>query len=204
MIKSVIKDYAGLTLDVSNKLLGSPLLNSLSNGSALGVQPSQTEGKRRTVDFQSLSNPEQAILQAKNQNQTVVTPLVYQLSRGFFHEVPYQVDFGHHECSHLQHGPRQETDFVDRLLKRFSLGRRQVKLDGLYRIGGGNFFSQGEVENESYNVSCEFSANTILFLAKCIYQVGDTVVLAMDGLQQKLNEYHSLSSWPDKTADYFW
>ena len=30
------------------------------------------------------------------------------------------------------------------------------------------------------------------------------VVLAMDGLQQKLNEYCNLSSWPDKVADYFW
>lgn len=167
MIKSVVKDYAGLTLDVSNKLLGSPLLNSLSDGSALGVRPSQIEGKRRKVDFSSLSNPEHAVLQAKNQNQTVVTPLVYHLSRGFFHEVPYQVDFGHQECEHLQHGPRQERDFVDRLLKKFCLGKRQAKLDGLHRIGGGIFFSQGEVDNESYDVSFKTKHTcTFFFLAE--------------------------------------
>jgi len=26
----------------------------------------------------------------------------------------------------------------------------------------------------------------------------------MDGLQQKLNEYCNLASWPEKVADYFW
>lgn len=155
MIKSVIKDYAGLALDVSNKLLGSPLLKSLSDGSALGVQQSQGEGNRRKVDFPSFPNPEQAILQAKNQNQTVVTPLVYHLSQGLFHEVPYQVDFGDRECETLQYGPCQEMSFVDKLLKRFCLGKRQVRLDGSHRISGGNFFSQGEVDNESYNVSVD-------------------------------------------------
>lgn len=163
MIKSVIKDYAGLTFDVSNKLLGSPLIKSLSNGSVSAGQPSRTGGKRRKVDFQSLLNPEQALLLAKNQNQTVVTPLVYHLSRGFFHEVPYQVDFGHHECKRLQYGPRQESDFVDRLLKRFSLGKRRVGLDGLYRIGGGSFFSQGEVDDEIYNVSCKLGMNAQIY-----------------------------------------
>lgn len=173
MIKSVIKNYAGLTLDVSNELLGSPLLKSLSDGSALGAQPSRTEGKRRKVDFSSLSNPEQAILQTKNQNQTVVTPLVHNLSKGFFHEVPYLVDFGDHEYEHLQHGLRQETDLVDRLLKRFCLGKRQVKLDGLHRISGGNFFSQGEVDNESYNVSRSLSMNAQLnYLLNILIRLG--------------------------------
>lgn len=161
MIKSVIKDYAGLTVDVSNQLLGSPLLKSLSDGSASGVRQSQspTEGKRRKVDFPSFSNPEQAILQAKNQNQTVVTPLVYHLSQGLFHEVPYQVGPGDHKCEYPQHGPRQEWDFVDRLLMRFCSGKRLVKLDGLHRINGGNLFSQGEVDNEIYNVGCDLSVN---------------------------------------------
>lgn len=153
MIKSVIKDYAGLTPDVSNKLLGSPLLKSLSDGSALDARLGQAEGRRRKVDLPSLLNPEQAVLQAKNQNQTVVTPLVYHLSQGLFHEVPYQVDFGHHESQHLQQGPYQEAEYVDKLLKRFCLGKRKVKLDGLHRINGGSFFSQGEVDNESYSVS---------------------------------------------------
>lgn len=161
MIKSVIKDHAGLSLDVSSKLLEAPLLRSLGDGSVLGVRPSQAEGKRRKVNFSSLSNPEQAVLQAKNQNQTVVTPLVYHLSRGFFHEVPHQVDFGHHEGEHLQRRPRQETALVDQLLKRFCLGRPpRVKLDGSYRINGGNFFSQGEIDNEIYNVSCELRIST--------------------------------------------
>lgn len=153
MIKSVIKDYAGLSLDVSNRLLGCPLLKSLSNGSALTVRQHQVEGKRQKVDLPNLSNPEQAVLQAKNQNQTVVTPLVYYLSRGLFQEVPYQVDFGNHDHKHLQHGASQEVEFVDQLLKRFCLGRQSIKLDGLHRISGGNFFSQGQVDNETYTVS---------------------------------------------------
>jgi len=159
MIKSVIKDYAGLSLDVSNRLLGCPFLKSLNDGSVSTVRQRQTEGKRRKVDLLSLSNPEQAILQAKNQNQTVVTPLVYHLSRGLFQEVPYQVDFGDHEHEYLQHGPPQEVEFVDRLLKRFCLGRKRVKLDGLHRISGGSFFSQGQVDNETYAVSYEFDMN---------------------------------------------
>jgi hypothetical protein len=105
MIKSVIKDYAGLSLDVSNRLLGCTLLKSLSDGSASTVRQRQAEGKRRKVDLPNLSNPEQASLQAKNQNQTVVTPLVYRLSRGLFQEVPYQVDFGDHEHEHLHMDP---------------------------------------------------------------------------------------------------
>ena len=153
MIKSVIKDYAGLSLDVSNRLLGCPLLKSLSDGSAFTVQQRQTEGKRRKVDLPNLSNSEQALLQAKNQNQTVVTPLVYHLSRGLFQELPYQVDFGDHEHEYLQHEPPQEVEFVDQLLKRFCLGRRRVKLDGLHRIFGGSFFSKGQVDNETYTVS---------------------------------------------------
>jgi len=153
MIKSVIKDYAGLSLDVSNRLLACPLLESLSDGSALTVRHRQAEGKRRKVDLPNLLNPEQAVLQAKNQNQTVVTPLVYHLSRGLFQEVPYQVDIGSREHEHLQHGPPQEVEFVDQLLKRFCLGRRRTKLDGLHRISGGNFFSRGQVDGESYTVS---------------------------------------------------
>jgi len=160
MIKSVIKDYAGLSLDVSNRLLGCPLLESLSDGSAFTVRQRQAEGKRRRVDLSNLSNPEQAVLQAKNQNQTVVTPLVYHLSRGLFQEVPYEVDFGDHEHEHLQHGPPQEVEFVDQLLKRFCLGRQQrVKFDGLHRISGGGFFSQGQVGNETYTVSYELERN---------------------------------------------
>lgn len=159
MIKSVIKDYAGLSRDVSNRLLGCPLLKSLSDGSALTIRQ-QAGGnlERRKVDLPNLLNPEQAVLQAKNQNQTVVTPLVYQLSQGLFQEVPYQVDFGDHQHKNLQHGPSQEVEFVDQLLKRFCLGRRRVKLDGLHRISGGSFFSQGQVDNEIYTVSCVGSA----------------------------------------------
>jgi hypothetical protein len=159
MIKSVIKDYAGLSLNISNRLLGSPLVKSLSDGSALTVRQCQAEGKRGKVDLENLLNPELAVLQAKNQNQTVVTPLVYRLSQGLFHEVPYQVDFGDRGHEHLQLGPSEEAKFVDQLLKRFCLGRRRVKLDGLHRISGGNFFSRGQVDDESYTVSCEFSMN---------------------------------------------
>ena len=159
MIKSVIKDYAGLSPDVSNRLLGCPFLKSLSDGSAFAVRQRQAEGKRRKVDLPNLSNPEQAILQPKNQNQTVVTPLVYHLSRGLFQEVPYQVDFGDHEYEHLQHGPPQEVELVDQLLKKFCLGRQRVKLDGLHRISGGSFFSQGQVDNETYTVSYKFGMN---------------------------------------------
>jgi hypothetical protein len=152
MIKSVIKDYAGLTLDVSNRLLECPLLKSLGNGSASGGLLHQTEGKRRKVDLPNLLNPEQAVLQVKNQNQTVVTPFVYHLSQGLFQEDPYQVDFGHHEYGHLQRGPRQEVELVDKLLKRFCLGKRRVRLDALHRIDGGNFFSKGQVDDEMYDV----------------------------------------------------
>lgn len=152
MIKSVIKDYAGLSLNTSNRLLGSPLLKLLSDGSAL-TMGQQVEGKRAKVDLPNLPNPEQSILQAKNQNQTVVTPLVYHLSRGLFHEVPYQVDFGDHGHEHLQFGPSEEVGFVDQLLKRFCLGGRRVKLDGFDRISGGNFFSRGRIGDESYAVS---------------------------------------------------
>lgn len=204
MIKTVIKDYAGLSLDVSNRLLGCPLLKSLSDGSASSVRLHQAEGKRRKVDLLNLLNPEQAILQAKNQNQTVVTPLVYHLSQGLFQEVLYRIDFGDHEYKHLQHGPSQEVEFVDRLLKRFCLGGRRARLDGLHRISGGNFFRRGQVKDESYAVSCELCMNRTSCLVKYIHQVGDMVVLAMDGLQQKLNEYCDLSSWPDKVANYFW
>ena len=204
MIKSVIKDYAGLSPDVSNRLLGCPLLKSLSDGSVSTVGQRQAERKRRKVDLPNLSNPEQAVLQAKNQNQTVVTPLVYHLSQGLFQEVLYQVDFGDHKYEHLQHGPSQEAEFVDRLLKRFCLGSQRVRLDGLDRISGGNFFQQGQVGDESYVVSCKLCVNMTSFLIKYIHQVGDTVVLAMDGLQQKLNEYCDLLSWPDTVANYFW
>lgn len=152
MIKSVINHYAGLDPDDSNRLLGCRLLKSLSDGSASAVQPRQVEGERRKVDLPNLLNPEQTILQAKNQNQTVVTPLVYHLSRGLFHEVLYQVNFGHHESEYLQHGLPQEVDFVHQLLKKFCLGGRRARLDGLHRICGGNFFSQGQVDGESYNV----------------------------------------------------
>jgi hypothetical protein len=172
MIKSVIRDYAGLALDISNRLLECPLLKSLNDGSALAARPRQVEGKRRKVDLLNLSNPEQAILQPKNQNQTVVTPLVYHLSQGLFHEIPYQVDFGHHKYEHLQHGPSQEVYLVDRLLKRFCLGKRRAKLDGLYRICGGNFFSQGQVDDEIYNVSWGFSVNVNAQLAHWIYLLG--------------------------------
>jgi len=158
MIKSVIEDYAGLSLDMSNRLLGCTLLKSLDDRSAFTVRR-QAEGTRGKVDLPNLPNPEHALLQAKNQNQTVVTPLVYHLSQGLFHEVPYQVDFGDHEHEHLQCGPFQEVEFVDQLLKRFCLGRRRVKLDGLHRISEGNFFSQGQVDNESYSVSCKFVVN---------------------------------------------
>jgi len=153
MIKLVIKDYAGLSLEVSNGLLGCPLMKSLCDGSASTVRQHQAEGKRRKVDLPNLSNPEQAVLQTKNQNQTVVTPLVYHLSQGLFREVLYQVDFGGHEHEHFQHRSSQEVDFVDQLLKRFCLGRRRAELDGLHRISGGNFFSQGQVDDETYTVS---------------------------------------------------
>lgn len=158
MIKSVIKDYAGLAPGVSNRLLACPLLKSLDDRSALGALSRQVEGKRRKVDLPNLVNPEQAVLQAKNQNQTVVTPLVHHLSQGLFHEVPYQVDFGRREHGHLQRGPRQEVDLVDRFLKRFCLGKRRVRLDASHRIDGGSFFSQGQVDNESYNVGCELGS----------------------------------------------
>ena len=161
MIKSVIKDYAGLSLDISNRLLGCPLLKSLGDGSALTVLQRWPEGKRGKVDLANLPNPEQAVLQVKNQNQTVVTPLVYHLSRGLFHEVPCQVDFGDREHEHLQPGS-SEVEFVDKLLKRFCLGRRRVKLDGLHRISGGNFFSQGQIDDESFAVSCEPAMNAPL------------------------------------------
>lgn len=160
MIESVIKDYAGLSLDVSNRLLGCPLLKSLNDGSVSTVRQRQSEGKREKVDLPNLSNPEQAVLQAKNQNQTVVTPLIFNLSRGLFQEVPYQVDFGDHEHESLQYGASQEVEFVDKLLKRFCLGQHKVKLDGLHRISGGNFFSQGQVDDETYDVSYEFNLNT--------------------------------------------
>lgn len=159
MIKSVIKDYAGLSPDISNELLGCPLLKSLCDGSASTVQHGQVEGKRQKVDLSNLSNPELAVLQAKNQNQTVVTPLVYHLSQGLFQEVPYQVDFGGHEHEPLQHKSPQEVEFVDQLLKRFCIGRCRAKLDGKYRISGGSFFSQGQVDNETYAVSYESSTN---------------------------------------------
>lgn len=158
MIKSVIKDYAGLNTDTSNRLLGCPLLKSLSDGSALAARQHQGEGKRRKVDLPNMPNPEQAVLQAKNQNQTVVTPLVYQLSQGLFREVPYRVELGGHEHEHLRVGP-SEAEVVDRLLKRFCLGRRQVKLDGWDRISGGNFFSQGQIDGESFTVSFEPGVN---------------------------------------------
>lgn len=157
MIKSVIKDYAGLSLDISHRLLGCPLLKSLNDGSVSAVRQRQSEGKRRKVDLQKLSNLEQAVLQAKNQNQTVVTPLVFNLSRGLFQEVPYQVDFGDHEHEILQYGASEEVEFVDKLLKRFCLGQHKVKLDGLHRISGGNFFSRGQVDGETYSVSYELS-----------------------------------------------
>ena len=160
MIKSVIKDYAGLSLDVSNRLLGCPLLKSLSDGSVLTVRQHQVEGKRGRVDLPNLLNPEQGVLQARNQNQTVVTPLVYHLSRGLFHEVPYQVDFGGNGHEHLRPGP-SEVEFVDQLLKRFCLGGRRVKLDGLHRISGGNFFSQGQINDEKFTVSCLFLMNVL-------------------------------------------
>lgn len=160
MIKSVIRDYAGLTPDVSTRLLDCPLLKSLSDGSVLGAWSHQPEGKRRKVDLPNLPNPEQAVLQVKNQNQTVVTPLVYRLSRGLFHEVPYQVDFGPHEDKHLR-GYCPEGTLVDRLLKKFCLGKRRVRLDGLNRISGGNFFYRGQVDNESYDVGFELSANVM-------------------------------------------
>ena len=153
MIKSVIRDYAGLSLDISNSLLGCPLLKSLSNGSALAVGEHQVGGKRGRVDLPNLLNPEQAVLQAKNQNQTVVTPLVYHLSRGLFREAPYQVDFGDHEREHLQPGT-SEVEFIDQLLKRFCIGKQQVRLDGLHRISGGNFFGRGQIGEESFTVSC--------------------------------------------------
>lgn len=148
-----------MSLDVSNRLLGCPLLKSLNDGSVSTTRQHQSEGKRRKVDLQNLSNPEQAVLQAKNQNQTVVTPLVFSLSRGLFQEVPYQVDFGDHEHEPFQHEASQEVEFVDKLLKRFCLGRHKVKLDGLHRISGGNFFSQGQVDDETYSVSYELSTN---------------------------------------------
>ena len=154
MIQSVIKDYAGLSLDISNRLLGCHLLKSLRDGSALTVRQRQGEGKRRKVDLLSLLNPEQAVLQAKNQNQTVVTPLLYHLSQGLFHEIPYQVAFEDHERKDLQLGP-SEVEFVDQLLKRFCLGKRRVKLDGLHRISGGNFFSRGQIDEEWFTVSRE-------------------------------------------------
>ena len=87
------------------------------------------------------------------------TPLVHHLSRGLFQEVPYEVDFGDHEHEHLQHGPPQEVEFVDQLLKRFCLGRQRVKFDGFHRISGGGFFSQGQVNNETYTVSYELRRN---------------------------------------------
>lgn len=162
MIKLVIKDYAGLSQDVSNRLLGCSLLKSLDDGSAVTMRQHHAEGnlERRKVDLPNLLNPEREILQAKNQNQTVVTPLVYHLSQGLFQEVPYQVDFGDHEHRHLQHGPSQEVEFVDQLLKRFCLGRQRVKLDGLHRISGGNFFHRGQVDNETYTVSHKLNTST--------------------------------------------
>jgi len=166
MIKSVIKDYAGLSLDISNRLLGSPLLKSLNDGSALTARQHQPEGRRRKVDLPNLSDSdlEQAVLQTKNQNQTVVTPLVYHLSRGLFREVPYQVNFGDHERRHLQPGPSGEAEFVDRLLKIFCIGNRRVRLDGLDRISGGNFFSRGQIDEESFTVSRELGMDVTLSL----------------------------------------
>ena len=161
MIKSVIKDYAGLSLDISNRLLGSPLLKSLSDGSALTTRQHQPEGRRGKVDLPNLLNPEQSVLQTKNQNQTVVTPLVYHLSQGLFREVPYQVDFGGHEHGHLQPRP-SEVEFVDQLLKKFCMGERRARLDGLHRISGGNFFSQVQIDEESFTVSCELGMNVAL------------------------------------------
>jgi len=161
MIKSVIRDYAGLSLDVSNRLLGCPLLKSLTDGSALTVRQNQAEGKRGKVDLPNLSNPEQAVLQAKNQNQTVVTPLVHHLSQGLFREIPYQVNFGDREHEHLQPGP-SEVDFVDQLLKGFCVGKRRVRLDGLHRISGGNFFSQGQIDEDTFTVSCKPAMVTVL------------------------------------------
>jgi len=158
MIKSVIKGYAGLSLDVSNRLLGSPLLKSLSDGSASTTNQHQAEGRRGKVDLPNLLNPEQAVLQAKNQNQTVVTPLVYHLSQGLFREVPYQVDFGGHEHRNLQPVP-SEVEFVDQLLKKFCIGKRRVRLDGLHRISGGNFFSRGQIDEENFTVSHEHGTN---------------------------------------------
>jgi len=155
MIKSVIKDYTGLSLDISDRLLGSPLLKSLGDGSALTTRQRQAEGRRGKVDLPNLLNPEQAVLQTKNQNQTVVTPLVYHLSQGLFREVPYQVDFGDHEHRHLQPRPSGEVEFVDQLLKKFCIGKRRVRLDGLHRISRGNFFSQGQIDEASFTVSCE-------------------------------------------------
>ena len=163
MIKSVIKDYAGLTPDASNRLLGCPVLRSLSDGSASDLRLDNTQGKRRKVDLPNLWNPEQTILHPKNQNQTVVTPLVYHLSQGLFHEVPYQVDFGRQDWKHLQRGSRQEAGFVDCLLKKFCLSKRLVKLDGLHRISRGNFFSKGQIDNESYNVSLKIRLSACHF-----------------------------------------
>ena len=163
MIKSVIKDYAGLSLDVSNRLLESPLLKSLSDGSVLAAGQHQVEGRRGKVDLPNLSNPEQAVLQAKNQNQTVVTPLVYHLSQGLFREVPYQVDFGGHKYGHRQPG-LSEVEFVDRLLKKFCIGKRRVRLDGLHRISRGNFFSRGQIDEESFAVSCKLDMDVALSL----------------------------------------
>jgi len=160
MIKSVIRDYAGLTPDVSTKLLGCPLLNSLSDDSVLGAWSHQPVSERRKVDLPNLPNPEQAVLQVKNQNQTVVTPLVYRLSRGLFHEVPYQVDFGPREDKHLR-GNRPEGTLVDRLLKKFCLGKRRARLDGLDRISGGIFFCRGRVDNERYGVGFELRIDVL-------------------------------------------
>jgi len=167
MIKTVIKDYAGLSLDVSNRLLGCLLLKSLSDGSALTMIRHQAEGKRRKVDLPNLANPEQAVQQAKNQNQTVVTPLVYHLSQGLFREVPYQVNFGDREHEHLQLGP-SEVEFVDQLLKKFCMGRWQVRLDGLHRIFGGNFFSRGQIDEQSFVVSCKPSMDVTFSLRSSI------------------------------------
>lgn len=158
MIKSVIKDYAGLSLSTSTSLLECPLLKSLSDGSVSTVQQLWPEGMRGKVDLPNLPNPDQAVLQEKNQNQTVVTPLVHRLSQGLFHEVLYQVDFGDRGHEHLQPGP-PEVEFVDKLLKRFCLGRRRAKLDGLHRISGRNFFSQGSIDDESFAVSYERGMN---------------------------------------------
>lgn len=101
-------------------------------------------------------NLDTAVLQAGNQNQTAVTPLVDQLAFGLFHDLPYVVDFK--KDRRKQDLPQGQLDkerrWLEQLMERFANGPEKVFMDNRYRLRGArDYLEQVGVGGEQVKVS---------------------------------------------------